>query len=258
MKMIWAMWHVMVKPFDEVACYGGGFRWEPIIHNLLFVHAIVPASLEITAAEFLQVCIFLSINNSFQQLNYIKFINWSVNNLIFDFRVQKVVSFTCLNPYQRVEILICCSVRLRKRDISVRVCSQGVRRNASDKIRVVVSVDSQQLGSVDDFKTEKVIHFFKTPLIQDSATDEFLKSVQTKILDKIVGLKTEQCFNIGVDEDLSNEKLSVLKWILQETYEPKNLGDESFIGKETKGGFKTVIAKMIKMKFNIHYHKVYK
>ncbi|KAJ0429730.1 hypothetical protein HanRHA438_Chr17g0821791 [Helianthus annuus] len=80
----------------------------------------------------------------------------------------------------------------RKRNSSVRVCSQGVRRNASDKIRAVVSVDSQQLGSVDDFEAEKVIHFFRTPLIQDRAMDELLKSVQTKISDKIVGLKTEQ------------------------------------------------------------------
>ncbi|KAJ0790572.1 putative phosphoribosylformylglycinamidine synthase [Helianthus annuus] len=127
---------------------------------------------------------------------------------------------------------------------SVRICSKGVRRNASEKVKAVVSVDTQGLGSVEDLVTEKVIHFFRTPLIQESASFELLKSVQTKISDQIVGLKTEQCFNIGLDESLSSEKLSVLKWLLQETYEPENLGDESFIGKETKEGFSTVVVEV--------------
>ncbi|KAJ0612289.1 hypothetical protein HanHA300_Chr01g0025881 [Helianthus annuus] len=35
MKRIWAMWHVMVEQFDEVACYGGGFRWECILLTLI-------------------------------------------------------------------------------------------------------------------------------------------------------------------------------------------------------------------------------
>ncbi|KAF5807608.1 putative phosphoribosylformylglycinamidine synthase [Helianthus annuus] len=127
---------------------------------------------------------------------------------------------------------------------SVRICSKGVRRNASEKVKAVVSVDTQGLGSVEDLVTEKVIHFFRTPLIQESASFELLKSVQTKISDQIVGLKTEQCFNIGLDESLSSEKLSVLKWLLQETYEPENLGDGSFIGKETKEGFNTVVVEV--------------
>ncbi|KAJ0578913.1 putative phosphoribosylformylglycinamidine synthase [Helianthus annuus] len=78
---------------------------------------------------------------------------------------------------------------------SVRICSKGVRRNASEKVKAVVSVDTQGLGSVEDLVTEKVIHFFRTPLIQ-------------------------------------------------ETYEPENLGDGSFIGKETKEGFNTVVVEV--------------
>ncbi|MFS7900222.1 hypothetical protein Hanom_Chr03g00257971 [Helianthus anomalus] len=41
MKRIWAMWHVMVEPFADVACYGGGFRWESTLDCLLiFVRGI--------------------------------------------------------------------------------------------------------------------------------------------------------------------------------------------------------------------------
>ncbi|KAK1401284.1 hypothetical protein POM88_000889 [Heracleum sosnowskyi] len=43
---------------------------------------------------------------------------------------------------------------------------------------------------------------------------------------QIAGLKTEQCFNIGIGSPLSSEKLSVLRWLLQETFEPENLGTE--------------------------------
>lgn len=87
----------------------------------------------------------------------------------------------------------------------------------------------------------EVMHFFRIPLIQKSATAELLKSVQTKISNQIVDLKTEQCFNIGLEEELSSQKLSVLKWILQETYEPGNLGTESFLEEERQDGITKVI-----------------
>lgn len=132
----------------------------------------------------------------------------------------------------------------RKRSSSVRIRNRGVRRNASEKVRAVVSVDAQELENVEDLVTDKVIHFYRTPLIQESANQELLKSVQTKISEQIVGLKTEQCFNIGVDGDLSTEKLLVLKWLLRETYEPDNLGDESFIANERKEGFNTVVVEV--------------
>ncbi|KAK1435540.1 hypothetical protein QVD17_01306 [Tagetes erecta] len=106
----------------------------------------------------------------------------------------------------------------RKRSGCLRTCSTGVQRNASERVKAVVSVDK--------------------------VTEELLKLVQSKISDKIVSLKTEQCFNICLADNLSNEKLSVLKWQLQETYEPGNLGGESFIGNERKEGFNAVVVEV--------------
>ncbi|MBN8157057.1 hypothetical protein J0J30_23970, partial [Vibrio vulnificus] len=77
--------------------------------------------------------------------------------------------------------------------------------------------------------------------MQDSATQELLRSVQTKVSNDIVGLQSEQCFNIGLDSVISNQKLEVLRWLLQETYEPENLGPESFLDKKKKEGLNTVI-----------------
>ncbi|KAL4621065.1 hypothetical protein ACB092_06G201000 [Castanea dentata] len=128
-----------------------------------------------------------------------------------------------------------------RRGVSLRCCAQA-------KPRAVVSggvsstVDEQ--SSLVEKPAEEVIHFFRIPLLQEGATAELLKSVQTKVSNQIVGLKTEQCFNIGLDSRLSSEKLAVLKWLLQETYEPENLGKESFLEKKKQEGLNSVIVEV--------------
>ncbi|XP_062106010.1 probable phosphoribosylformylglycinamidine synthase, chloroplastic/mitochondrial [Humulus lupulus] len=119
----------------------------------------------------------------------------------------------------------------------------SLRCRAQAKPKAVVS---DGLGSpVTEQSTIKpgagVVHFYRVPLIQDSATSELLKSFQAKVSTQILGLKTEQCFNIGLQSELSAEKLSVLKWLLQETYEPENLGAESFLEKKRQEGLSMVI-----------------
>lgn len=93
----------------------------------------------------------------------------------------------------------------------------------------ITSVD-EEFAATDG--SEKIVHFYRLPLIQENATEELLKKVQAKISNQIVSIKTEQCFNIGLSASLSNEKLLVLKWLLQETYEPENLKSDSFLDKE--------------------------
>ncbi|KAL0452843.1 UNVERIFIED_CONTAM: putative phosphoribosylformylglycinamidine synthase, chloroplastic/mitochondrial [Sesamum latifolium] len=109
-------------------------------------------------------------------------------------------------------------VRISRGEIGLRPVK--VRAVVSRDIGSPVSQESKLVGRV----AEKVVHFYRIPLIQESATAELLKLVQTKVSNQIIGLKTEQCFNIGVNGDISREKLSVLRWLLGETYEPDNLG----------------------------------
>ncbi|KAI3458664.1 hypothetical protein Pfo_015327 [Paulownia fortunei] len=121
----------------------------------------------------------------------------------------------------------------------------GWRSRPSMKIRAVVSRDvgypvSEEIR-MGRRVAEKVLHFYRIPLTQESAMADLLKLVQTKVSNQIIGLKTEQCFNIGVDGDLSSEKLAVLKWLLGETYEPDNLGIESFLDEDVKESSSTVI-----------------
>ncbi|KDP44919.1 hypothetical protein JCGZ_01419 [Jatropha curcas] len=124
----------------------------------------------------------------------------------------------------------------------------SLRCRAQSKPRAVVSgltssVDEQ--SSLIEKTAQEILHFYRVPLIQDSATLELLKLAQRKISHEIVGLQTEQCFNIGLQSEISSEKkLGVLKWILQETYEPENFGTESFLEKKKKAGLNTVIVEV--------------
>ncbi|XP_049385556.1 probable phosphoribosylformylglycinamidine synthase, chloroplastic/mitochondrial [Solanum stenotomum] len=113
-----------------------------------------------------------------------------------------------------------------------------LRSHIPAKIRAVVSGNVSSLvdedsGNIQEV-AEKLIHLYRVPFLQDSATAELLKLVQTKISNQIIGLKAEQCFNIGLKSDLSSDKFSVLKWLLGETYEPESLGSESFLDREQR------------------------
>uniref|UniRef100_A0A2P2KHD9 phosphoribosylformylglycinamidine synthase n=2 Tax=Rhizophora mucronata TaxID=61149 RepID=A0A2P2KHD9_RHIMU len=124
----------------------------------------------------------------------------------------------------------------------------SLKCQAESKSRAIVakgvssSVDEK--SSLIEKPAHEVIHFYRVPLMQESATLELLKSIQNKISNEIVGLQTEQCFNIGVHADISSEKLDILKWLLRETYEPENLGTFSFLEKERKEGLNAVIVEV--------------
>ncbi|KAE8702089.1 putative phosphoribosylformylglycinamidine synthase [Hibiscus syriacus] len=125
---------------------------------------------------------------------------------------------------------------------SLRCFSRSkVKSMASENVRT--SLVDEQSGLIGK-PAQEVIHFYRVPLIQESANDELLKSVQTKVSSRIVGLKTEQCFNIGLVSKISKEKLTTLKWILGETYEPENLATESFLAKKRQEGLNAVIVEV--------------
>lgn len=137
----------------------------------------------------------------------------------------------------------------RRKDGFLKISNKS--DNSKSPFRVKAVVSGQVTSSVNEEESrnsienpQEVIHFYRVPFIQESATAELLKLVQTKISNQVVGLKTELCFNVGLYSGLSSEKLSVLRWLLQETYEPENLGGESFFDKERKGGVNTVVVEV--------------
>ncbi|PON57185.1 Phosphoribosylformylglycinamidine synthase [Parasponia andersonii] len=164
--------------------------------------------------------------------------------------VREITASEFLQGVHRQNLVFRCNSRVQKLiplwgviSRTRRVGSVNLRCRAQAKPKAVVSsgLDSTVTEQSIVKPAAEVIHLYRVPLIQDSATSELLKSVQAKISNQIVGLKTEQCFNIGLQSDLSLEKFSVLRWLLQETYEPENLGAESFLEKKRQEGLSMVI-----------------
>ncbi|KAG8390030.1 hypothetical protein BUALT_Bualt01G0040800 [Buddleja alternifolia] len=172
------------------------------------------AACEITAAEFLQ-------GSHRQKLILPRHSSKQTNRLLWGTLPRKVPS-----------------VRISGREIGLRPVT--IRAVASRDVTNPVGKESGLVRRV----AEDVIHFYRIPLIQESASAELLKLVQAKVSNQIIGLRTEQCFNVGVNGDLSSEKLSVLKWLLGETYEPDNLGTESFLDEEITDNLNTVVVEV--------------
>lgn len=122
------------------------------------------------------------------------------------------------------------------------VAGSGISSNR--KLSLLVSakavISSGAQASVDEEAGgapggDGIIHFYRRPLMSENAAAELLREAQVKVSDQIVGLETEQCFNIGLSGALSGEKLAVLRWLLQETFEPENLRSESFFLEDDGG-----------------------
>ncbi|KAL8496110.1 hypothetical protein ACS0TY_019998 [Phlomoides rotata] len=148
------------------------------------------------------------------------------------------------HSFRQANWLLC--GRFPRRTPSIRISRRG-KESRPVKIRAAVSSDVGSLVNKEQTLSrvaEKVVHFYRNPLLQDNETAELLKLVQAKVSNQIIGLKTEQCFNIGVNGALSDEKLSVLRWLLGETYEPENLGTESFLDEEMKVNSNAVVVEV--------------
>ncbi|CAN0909555.1 Probable phosphoribosylformylglycinamidine synthase, chloroplastic/mitochondrial [Linum grandiflorum] len=145
-------------------------------------------------------------------------------------------------PLNRRNQLILGTLRAGRRAVSLRCSSNSKKTRALVSGGVGSSVDEHPIFA--DKPTQEVIHFYRVPFIQESATLELLKLAQLKVSNDIVGLQTEQCFNVGLTSQLSSDKLAVLGWLLQETYEPENLDTESFLQKKKREGLSTVIVEV--------------
>ncbi|KAJ1295212.1 hypothetical protein BS78_01G206800 [Paspalum vaginatum] len=90
----------------------------------------------------------------------------------------------------------------------------------------------------------RIIHFYRTPFLQDSESEELLRKVQEKVAFNIVNIKTEQCFNVELEKALTSEKLAVLQWLLAEPYEPEKLQTCSFLEYEVSRSPHSVIVEV--------------
>jgi phosphoribosylformylglycinamidine synthase len=74
-----------------------------------------------------------------------------------------------------------------------------------------------------------LLHFYRKPALLLVRKNELLLAAQQKVSPEIRDIETEYCFNIETKAALTDEELSVLRWLLAETFESKNFSDKSFL-----------------------------
>ncbi|CAI7797223.1 unnamed protein product [Closterium sp. NIES-53] len=90
----------------------------------------------------------------------------------------------------------------------------------------VVAESSESAPSTSSHARE-VTHFYRHPLLSDAATESLLHKVQEKVCADIIGIRTEQCFNVELTSPLDAAHEAALVWVLSETFEPEKLTRES-------------------------------
>ena len=75
---------------------------------------------------------------------------------------------------------------------------------------------------------KNLLNLYRTPALSENKRNQLLKTVREKISPDIGSLETEFCFNIAISENLNNEELNTLRWLLSETFEPENFSNKSF------------------------------
>jgi phosphoribosylformylglycinamidine synthase len=74
-----------------------------------------------------------------------------------------------------------------------------------------------------------IFHLFRTPALSAYQAAGLLAVAQEKVSPAIRGIETEFCFNISSDNTLTEDEMQLLRWLLAETFEPKNFSHQSFL-----------------------------
>ncbi|HDL02186.1 MAG TPA: phosphoribosylformylglycinamidine synthase, partial [candidate division Zixibacteria bacterium] len=75
---------------------------------------------------------------------------------------------------------------------------------------------------------KKIIHFFRTPALTENQIKQIM-ILQPRSSPDIKIVKTEYCFNVEITEELNDEELTRLGWLLSETFEPDKFSSDSFL-----------------------------
>ncbi len=74
-----------------------------------------------------------------------------------------------------------------------------------------------------------LIHFFRTPGASAAAANTLLRQAREKVSANIQAIDSEFCFNIKSADNLTTKEISVLSWLLSETFQPNQFSPKSFL-----------------------------
>lgn len=79
-----------------------------------------------------------------------------------------------------------------------------------------------------------LLHLYRTPSLSAYQTADLLSTARQIVSPTITGIETEFCFNIAVENQLTKDEMRLLRWLLAETFEPKQFSDKSFLNQNSK------------------------
>ncbi|MEW6584330.1 MAG: phosphoribosylformylglycinamidine synthase, partial [Nitrospirota bacterium] len=74
-----------------------------------------------------------------------------------------------------------------------------------------------------------LLRFYRTPALSPANKDELLSISRQKVSSELEEIETEYCFYVETGGPLTGGELSVLRWLLAETFEPENFSDKSLL-----------------------------
>jgi len=74
-----------------------------------------------------------------------------------------------------------------------------------------------------------LLHHYRTPSLSAYQTAHLLSTAKQIVSPAITGIETEFCFNLAVESQLTKDEMRLLRWLLAETFEPKQFSDASFL-----------------------------
>lgn len=74
-----------------------------------------------------------------------------------------------------------------------------------------------------------LLHYYRTPGLDHAARSALLRQVRGSVSRRIRDIQTEYCFNVESEAPLDAEEVTVLGWLLAETFQPEGFAPESFL-----------------------------
>ncbi|HTF99934.1 MAG TPA: phosphoribosylformylglycinamidine synthase [Nitrospirota bacterium] len=74
-----------------------------------------------------------------------------------------------------------------------------------------------------------ISRFYRMPALSIYRTADLLRSAQRTVTPAITNIETEFCFNIASENSLSRDGYHLLRWLLAETFEPRQFSDTTFL-----------------------------
>jgi phosphoribosylformylglycinamidine synthase len=74
-----------------------------------------------------------------------------------------------------------------------------------------------------------LLYTYRRPALSEAKKNNLLLLVREKASGEVSDIETEHCFYIETTDALNPDEISLLRWLLSETFEPENYSGESFL-----------------------------